>query len=144
MHNKFILGIMVLMMSFSLESVMATEKQGKKAIGKDPCDGSTAVELRICAEEQLKIANNKLNETYQKLKLKIDTLDDKEENKKSKRLLIKSQRAWIEFRDTECAFSGQIERYGATDMWKLASSVFCQARMTQERILELEKYLEEL
>lgn len=146
-----VLGAMFLMLSLAYVSVLAEEKQIVKA--DDPCDGSTAVELRICAEKKLKDADNRLNEVYQELKSKIDTLFNylpgerfKEENKISKSLLIKAQSAWIEFRDAECELSGHIERYGATPNWMLVSTVFCKVRMTQERALELEseRYLEKL
>jgi len=148
MLHKLIIGIMLLILSLATIPATAMEKQGvktdEKAIEKYQCDGSTAVELRICAEKQLRTADDRLNEAYQKLKSKIDTLFNKDENRLSKNLLIKAQRIWIELRDAECAFSGQLERYGGTDKWKLASSAFCKARMTEERILEIEQYLEEL
>jgi uncharacterized protein YecT (DUF1311 family) len=144
-----VLWVMFLMLTLAVMPALSGEKQGVKA--DDPCDGSTAVELRICAEKKLKDADNRLNEVYQKLKSKIDTMFDyahdvrlKEENKISKSLLIKAQRAWIEFRDAECELSGQLERYGATANWKQVSIVSCQVIMTQARSSALERYLAEL
>lgn len=61
------------------------------------CENPTStMEYDFCADRTAKAADDELNRAYRKLR---GTLDDKDRG-----LLADAQRAWIAFRDAECAF----------------------------------------
>ncbi|MBD0341429.1 MAG: DUF1311 domain-containing protein, partial [Microcoleus sp. Co-bin12] len=77
-------------------------------------------------------ADRKLNQVYQQLQAKIST--------RQKQRLTVAQGTWIKFRDENCEYAkGQFE--GGT----LAASTYgyCRARVTQERIKDLEGFLKQ-
>lgn len=93
----------------------------------------TTLEMNICAGQEYKVADQKLNRVYRQLQSKL--------NSKQKQRLTNAQLAWIKFRDTNCNYErGQFE--GGT----MASQVgtYCLAAMTEKRTKELESYLQEL
>ncbi|MBE9185810.1 DUF1311 domain-containing protein [Microcoleus sp. LEGE 07076] len=92
----------------------------------------TTLDMNMCASQEFKAADTKLNQVYQQLRAKLSS-------KKKQRLTV-AQRTWIEFRDKTCDYeAGKFE--GGT----LAAStyVYCRARVTQQRIKDLEDYLKQ-
>ncbi|MEG4529430.1 lysozyme inhibitor LprI family protein [Microcoleus sp. D2_18a_D3] len=92
----------------------------------------TTQEQNACSSQEFKAADRKLNQLYQQLQPKL--------NSKQKQRLIVSQRSWLKFRDESCNYEmGQFE--GGT----LAASTYgyCRARVTQERVKDLERYLQQ-
>ena len=92
----------------------------------------TTVEMNVCSSQEFEAADKKLNQLYQQLQAKIST--------KQKQRLTVAQRTWIKFRDENCDYAkGQFE--GGS----LAASTYgyCRARVTQERIKDLEGYLKQ-
>lgn len=92
----------------------------------------TTVDMNICASQEFKAADTKLNQLYQQLLPKL--------NSKQKQRLTAAQRTWVKFRDETCDYeAGKFE--GGT----LAAPTYgyCKARVTQQRVKDLEGYLEQ-
>ncbi|MEG4208793.1 lysozyme inhibitor LprI family protein [Microcoleus sp. S13_B4] len=92
----------------------------------------TTVEMNVCSSQEFEAADKKLNQLYQQLQAKISS--------RQKQRLTVAQRTWIKFRDENCDYAkGQFE--GGS----LAASTYgyCRARVTQERIKDLEGYLKQ-
>lgn len=86
----------------------------------------------MCSSQEFQTADRKLNQLYQQLQPKL--------NSKQKQRLTVAQRSWLKFRDESCDYEkGQFE--GGT----LAASTYgyCRARVTQERIKDLDRYLQQ-
>jgi len=94
------------------------------------CEQAIATaELVACAEQEYQHIDRQLNRAYQAL---IGTLDGE-----GKRLLRQAQRAWIEFRDAECAWQADEARGGS-----LAGVLHpaCLADLTHQRATELQRF----
>ncbi|MEG4395522.1 lysozyme inhibitor LprI family protein [Microcoleus sp. BROC3] len=92
----------------------------------------TTLDMNVCSSQEFQAADRKLNQVYQQLLQKL--------NSKQKQRLTVAQRSWLKFRDESCNYEmGQFE--GGT----LAASTYgyCRARVTQERIKDLEGYLKQ-
>jgi uncharacterized protein YecT (DUF1311 family) len=89
----------------------------------------TQSEMNTCAAKAASIADEKLNEAYQKLRA---TVDGEESD-----LLISAQRAWIDFRDKNCQFSSNRFEGGSIEPMVYSS---CIERVTKQRTEELENY----
>jgi uncharacterized protein YecT (DUF1311 family) len=92
----------------------------------------TTVDMNTCSSQEFEAADKKLNQVYQQLQAKISS--------RQKQRLTVAQRTWIKFRDENCDYAkGQFE--GGS----LAASTYgyCRARVTQERIKDLESYLKQ-
>ena len=92
----------------------------------------TALDMNVCSSQEFQTADSKLNQVYQQLQAKISS--------RQKQRLTVAQRTWIKFRDENCDYAkGQFE--GGT----LAASTYgyCRARVTQERIKDLEGFLKQ-
>jgi len=92
----------------------------------------TTLDMNMCSSQKFQAADQKLNQVYQQLQAKIST--------KQKQRLTVAQRTWIKFRDENCDYAK-----GQFDGGSLAASTYgyCRARMTQERIKDLEGYLKQ-
>jgi uncharacterized protein YecT (DUF1311 family) len=93
---------------------------------------TTQMDLNKCAADNLKSADKALNEAYQALVAKQD-------DAASKRRLTAAQRAWIAFRDRECAFEVGPQETGGT-IWPMENSG-CLEQITATRIRELKQAL---
>jgi uncharacterized protein YecT (DUF1311 family) len=91
---------------------------------------TTQMDLNKCAMDNLKSADNALNSTYQALVAKQD-------NAASKQRLKAAQRAWIAFRDRECAFEVGPQVGGGT-IWPTEFGG-CMEGITARRIRELKQ-----
>jgi uncharacterized protein YecT (DUF1311 family) len=89
---------------------------------------TTQMDLNKCAVDNLKSADKALNEAYQALVAKQD-------DAASKRRLTAAQRAWIAFRDRECAFEVGPQETGGT-IWPMENSG-CLEEITATRIRTL-------
>ena len=92
----------------------------------------TTLDMNTCSSQELKAADTKLNQLYQQLLPKI--------NSKQQQRLTAAQRTWIKFRDETCDYeAGHFE--GGT----VAAPIYvsCKARVTQQRVKDLEGYLEQ-
>ena len=92
----------------------------------------TTLDMNICSSQEFKAADTKLNQLYQQLRPKL--------NSKQQQRLTAAQRSWVKFRDETCDYeAGKFE--GGT----LAAPTYgyCRARVTQQRVKDLEDYLKE-
>ncbi|MEM6403573.1 MAG: lysozyme inhibitor LprI family protein, partial [Cyanobacteria bacterium P01_D01_bin.116] len=94
-------------------------------------NAQTTLEMRVCADNNYGEADKKLNQVYQQLKPKLGS---SQQNK-----LVTAQRAWIQFRDKSCTFEGAFAEGGTLEpILKLN----CLADVTEQRVKDLERYLE--
>ncbi|TPM17218.1 lysozyme inhibitor LprI family protein [Mesorhizobium sp. B2-3-5] len=82
--------------------------------------------MNICAGEDYQAADARLNKAYQDL-IGSDDADDKI-------LLQAAQRAWIAFRDAECAHTTAASQGGSIHAMEVSQ---CLTRLTNERIKQL-------
>jgi uncharacterized protein YecT (DUF1311 family) len=82
--------------------------------------------MNICASEDYQAADAKLNAAYQNL---IGS-----EDVEGKRLLQAAQRAWIAFRDAECAHATAASQGGSIHAMEVSQ---CLTRLTNERTKQL-------
>jgi uncharacterized protein YecT (DUF1311 family) len=82
--------------------------------------------MNICAGEDYQAADAKLNKAYQDL-ISSDDAD-------GKRLLQVAQRAWITFRDAECAHSTAASEGGSIHPMEVSQ---CLTRLTNDRVKQL-------
>ncbi|MBZ9695679.1 MULTISPECIES: lysozyme inhibitor LprI family protein [unclassified Mesorhizobium] len=82
--------------------------------------------MNICAGEDCQAADARLNAAYQAL-IGSDDAD-------GKRLLQVAQRAWISFRDAECAHNTAASQGGSIHAMEVSQ---CLTRLTNDRIKQL-------
>ena len=101
---------------------------GASAARAQECDrGDDSQQMmNICAAEDYQAADAKLNQAYQDL-ISSDDADDK-------KLLQAAQRAWISFRDAECAHSTAASSGGSIHAMEVSQ---CLTRLTNDRIQQL-------
>lgn len=93
-------------------------------------NASNQAEINRCALQNAQAADKKLNQTYQTLLPKLAA--------SQKQNLVKAQRAWIEFKDSNCAYEKNRFEKGS-----IAPMVYhnCMERVTKQRTTDLENYL---
>lgn len=103
-------------------------------LAASPCENAQdQVTLNQCANEEFAAADKKLNASYREIQKRL--ADDPD----TKKLLVAAQRAWMKFRDAECAFSSSSSGGGSIQPMLIAN---CQAQLTSERSKQLDAYLE--
>lgn len=92
----------------------------------------TTLDQNVCSSQEFQAADRKLNQVYQQLQAKL--------NSKQKQRLTVAQRSWLKFRDESCDYEAGLFEGGT-----LAAPTYgyCRARVTQERIKDLQRYLEQ-
>ncbi len=93
---------------------------------------TTQVELNGCAGKALEAADAALNEAYQAILKRLG--DDAEKRK----LLVGAEKAWLSFRDAECAFSSSSSVGGSIHPMIFAE---CLTTVTEKRLADLTAYL---
>lgn len=98
------------------------------------CDRAdeTQTGLNICAAEDYRIADEKLNKAYGKVRNLLGA------DAEARKLLQVSQRAWIAFRDAECEFA-TIDTAGGSTRPLIHAQ--CLQAMTETRTAQLDAYL---
>ncbi len=101
------------------------------ALASEPCDGAnTQTEINQCTAQAYQVADDKLNAAYQVFVGQLSSNADSLEK------LREAQRAWIGFRDAECAFeSSAVEGGSAQPMVRNGCLETLTAART-ERLLE--------
>ena len=93
----------------------------------DPCKTrANQLELTQCSDRQLAKSDAVLNQAYRKL---LADLDDEH-----RALLLKSQRAWVAFRDADCDLDASTA-LGGSMYGMLAAD--CRTAMTDTRVKDL-------
>jgi uncharacterized protein YecT (DUF1311 family) len=87
----------------------------------------TQLEITACAEAAAAHADQRLNHAYDEL---MRYLDGEERDR-----LASSERAWVAFRDADCAFWG----YGDFSLAP-TNRAYCQADLSNDRAKELESW----
>ena len=124
------IAALALIMTLSAAGVRAEESQPYPVT--DCGKFTTQMDLNECAVGNLKSADKALNEAYQALIAKQDEAA-------SKQRLKAAQRAWIAFRDRECAFEVGPQEGGGT-IWPMENAG-CLEGITATRIRELKQAL---
>ncbi|WP_435276288.1 lysozyme inhibitor LprI family protein [Psychrobium sp. nBUS_13] len=129
-----------LLLTSSLLSLMATPSAF--ADEYNPCSSSGSGMQRLeCLEKEYRIQDKGLNKIYRKIHTLLDKhLDAKidgsfEFSAASKKRLIKAQRAWIKFRDSNCEYI-MGDHPGIGSGWSIGLA-YCLSEMTKERNDEL-------
>lgn len=90
------------------------------------------IALNQCAADEYAAADQALNATYKQIAKRLS------DDQPTLKLLKKAQRAWITFRDEECAFSSSAARGGSIESMVIAN---CKTLRTNERNKQLLHYL---
>jgi uncharacterized protein YecT (DUF1311 family) len=98
----------------------------------DCANAATQADMNACADASLKNTDAELNDVYREIVGRLKGSDQ------TKQLLIASQRAWLLFRDAECAFSTSAAKEGSIYPSLVQN---CRNSMTQDRIKGLNIYL---
>ncbi|MGX4729734.1 lysozyme inhibitor LprI family protein [Pseudomonas corrugata] len=98
----------------------------------DCANATTQGEMNQCAAQEKNAADNELNSLYKQITARLKN------NPEGKQLLVKAQRAWIGFRDTECKFSASGVEGGS--VYPLIYSN-CITALTKARVETFKSYL---
>lgn len=96
------------------------------------CAGTTQTDMNICSNDAFVVADKTLNATYQEI---VGRLAD-DANIRSK--LVASERAWLAFRDAQCAFAASGVDGGSVSPMIVTD---CRTSLTLQRQTELATYL---
>jgi uncharacterized protein YecT (DUF1311 family) len=91
----------------------------------------TQNDMNICADKDYQAADKKLNDVYRKVAAALD-----DANYKAK--LKSAEKAWIQYRDTECTFEVAQNEGGTIYPMEYSG---CITRLTGARTKELQAYL---
>lgn len=96
----------------------------------------TQTDMNICAARDHEAADKELNAQYKKTRAAMVAWDAELEGdqKGAEKALLKSQRAWIDYRDGECAAEGFQARGGSLEPMLVSG---CMAKLTRQRTKEL-------
>ncbi|MDR5853564.1 lysozyme inhibitor LprI family protein [Caballeronia sp. LZ062] len=89
-------------------------------------NASTQMAMNECVGRELKAADQKLNDTYRALLSKV--------SKDGAEQLRKAQRAWLAWRDAQCAFDTMGTRGGSSNSMENA---MCVEKLTQAQTAHL-------
>jgi uncharacterized protein YecT (DUF1311 family) len=95
---------------------------------KDP-NGRGRNEDLLCADADRQVVDKKLNQTYQRILGRLAG--------KNKASLIDAQRAWVRFKLADCEDDAGHEETVAN--WRDVFVVRCEAELTKQRLLTLER-----
>ena len=98
-----------------------------------PCSDQTQTGLDECAGAARDKADAALNGVYKQIVARL--ADDAAKTKR----LIEAEKAWIAFRDAECAFANSDTEGGSIHSMEVT---LCEEKLTTIRTLELRSYLE--
>ncbi len=85
-----------------------------------------------CAGADWQAADSQLNAVYQQIMQRLHAGDA------AKRLLVASEKAWVQFRDSECAFATSAAEGGSVRPMLVT---MCRTTLTNNRIKQLTAYL---
>ncbi len=111
----------------------------------DCADPQTQSDITICAGIDYKKADATLNEVWDEalfIAKEEDMLGDVDDGRPSnEEALRKAQRAWIAYRDANCAYEGYAARGGSMEPMLVN---LCLARLTEERTVLLRRLVQEM
>jgi len=92
----------------------------------------TTIAIGDCVNKEFAHYDQVLNQHYKKLMSKL--------NKNGKQKLIIAQRAWLDFLNKDCEFSGVISEGGSMQSIEIGQ---CKIAHTKKRVRELNGYIKE-
>jgi uncharacterized protein YecT (DUF1311 family) len=96
------------------------------------CDSAvTQTEMNMCADLEFRQVDSQLNEAYQELRNAYKTVDGAAE------ALRNAQRAWVSFRDADCAMT-RISSGGSVEKMVITQ---CLTKRTAERLADFRRLL---
>ncbi len=111
----------------SLVLILATlALVSRPASALDCANAMSTIDMLQCADRDYQAADKRLNQSYSAFKKTLDA--------EGAKLLLESQRAWLKFRDTNCAVAADMARGGTLSP---LLNLGCQADMTEKRNKEL-------
>ena len=115
-----------------LSAALALFASGTAQAADDCANTQDQTTMDVCASDAFKKSDKQLNDVYKQIGTRLK--DDADKTK----LLVTAQRAWVAFRDAECAFSSS----GVTgaSVYPMIHSI-CLDGLTQTRTKDLQVYL---
>lgn len=110
----------------------------------DPAQNQTTAGMMFCTLAEAQLWDDQLNVEYRKLRdraRRMDAGESQPEYAVRAARLLDAQRAWIAFRDADCALA--YAEYGAGSM-RVLSSAGCQLQLTAERTIALKFMFQEM
>lgn len=99
----------------------------------DDCqDAQDQATMNECAAKSYKASDTELNKLYREIEHRL--ADDPD----TRKLLVSAQRAWVAFRDAECAFSASGVAGGSA--YPMIQTM-CLDELTQKRVEDFRRYL---
>jgi len=119
---------MRLLLVFALAALVSASP----ARAADCADEPNQAAINDCAGRAYQQADDELNALYQEIKQRLGA------DAETAKLLVAAQRAWVPFRDAECAFAASGVSGGTIYPTILAG---CLERLTRARIADFKAYL---
>ncbi|MEO1139559.1 MAG: lysozyme inhibitor LprI family protein [Pseudomonadota bacterium] len=94
--------------------------------------GSSTLGIVECVMAETQVWDSALNAQYKATRAHVDAVDTGQPPVSN--ALLTAQRAWIAFRDAECALAFELRRGGTI---RSVAAAVCQMRMTAARTIEL-------
>ncbi len=99
----------------------------------DGCDDAMSqFDMTACHGDAFKVADKALNATYRRIEGRL------RDDPQTKKLLVAAQRAWIAFRDAQCAFSASDAAGGSIHPMTVS---ICLTDLTTARTRQLATFL---
>lgn len=109
----------------------------------DCSNAMTQADLNACAYKEYEVQDAALNAEYRKAMAKAKALDDEYSDEPqyagAVEALKSGQRAWIGYRDGQCALAGFQARGGSAEPMLVSG---CLADLTRKRVEELQEFVE--
>ena len=115
-----------------LSAALALFASGTAQAADDCANAQDQTTMDVCASDAFKKSDKQLNDVYKQIGTRLK--DDADKTK----LLVTAQRAWVAFRDAECAFSSSGVTGGS--VYPMIHSM-CLDGLTQTRAKDLQTYL---
>lgn len=100
----------------------------------DCSKAETQMEMNVCAGREYEAADLALNAQWKLTKALMDRVDAERQEKAGVSKLVASQRAWLAYRDAQCALDGHAMEGGSAQPLLVSS---CLAELTRKRTDEL-------
>jgi uncharacterized protein YecT (DUF1311 family) len=104
----------------------------------DCSNATTQMDMNSCSDQDYQAADAELNAQYKKTRAAMLEIDKRLDGnlKGAEKALLAGQRAWIDYRDGECAAEGFEARGGSMEPMLVSG---CKANLTRSRTKELKQ-----
>ncbi|MDM0074357.1 lysozyme inhibitor LprI family protein [Variovorax sp. J2P1-59] len=128
-------------LQFCLGAVVLLASCAALAQAPDPCKTQkNTVEINECAQQTLARKDKELNAAYQSLvkSLASDGKTDTTDYAGTKKLLQQAQRAWVQFRDSDCNAKYTLNAAGTI---RDVAALSCKIEHTEQRTKQLKDWI---